>query len=200
MNTRHETAFDTATRVAAGDDGSTYDIVSIWLHWATALLVVVQFALAETWDYFAKPTQHTMQSLHMSFGVLLATVIATRLMWRLMPGHQVSSLERGWVKVASKAVQYLLYALLIVTVVLGFLLGWSGGHPVDFFGLGIPGPFGALARPQRHLIRELHNYAAWAIIIVAFGHSLAALYHHYVLKDRVLVRMLPRGAKGPSRK
>jgi cytochrome b561 len=111
-----------------------------------------------------------------------------------MPGHQVSSLERGWVKFASRAVHYLLYALLAVTVVLGFLLGWSGGHPVDFFGLGIPGPLGALSRPERHLIRELHNYAAWAIVIVAFGHSLAALYHHYVLKDRVLVRMLPRGA------
>jgi cytochrome b561 len=196
MNTPLETAFDTATRVAAGDDGVTYDHFSIWLHWATALLVVVQFALAETWDYFAKPTQHSMQSLHISFGVLLAAVIATRLVWRLMPGHEVSSLERGWIKVASTAVQYLLYALLVVTVVLGFLLGWSGGHTVDFFGLGIPGPLGALPRSERHLIRELHNYAAWAIIIVVFGHSLAALYHHYVLKDRVLVRMLPRGARG----
>ena len=196
MNTRHETAFDTATRVAAGDDGSTYDIVSIWLHWATALLVVVQFALAETWDYFAKPTQHTMQSLHMSFGVLLAAVIATRLVWRLMPGHQVSSLERGWVKVASKAVHYLLYALLIGHGRARLPPRLVGGHPVDFFGLGIPGPFGALARPSATSIRELHNYAAWAIIIVAFGHSLAALYHHYVVKDRVLVRMLPRGMRG----
>ncbi len=89
----------------------------------------------------------------------------------------------------------MLYALLVVTVVLGFLLGWSGGHPVDFFGLGIPGPFEAMPRPQRHLIRELHDYAAWTIIIVAAGHSLAALYHHYAVKDRVLERMLPRGMR-----
>jgi cytochrome b561 len=196
MNYAQETSFDTAAQIVAGDDGITYDQASIALHWATALLVVVQFALAETWDYFAKPTQHFMQDTHMSLGVLLAAVIAARLAWRLMPGHQVASPERGWVKIASRAVHVLLYALLAVTVVLGFLLGWSGGHPVDFFGLGIPGPFGALSRPQRHLIRELHNYAAWTIIIVAFGHSLAALYHHYVVKDRVLVRMLPRGLRG----
>lgn len=195
MSYPDDTAFETATRVAAGDDGITYDQASIWLHWATALLVVVQFALAETWDYFARPTQHAMQSLHVSFGVLLAAVIAARLVWRLMPGHEVSSLERGWVKVASKSTHYLLYTLLVVTVVLGFLLGWSGGHPVAFFGLGIPGPFEAMARPQRHLIRELHDYAAWTIIIVAAGHSLAALYHHYVVKDRVLLRMLPLGPR-----
>jgi cytochrome b561 len=195
MTYENETAFDTATRVAAGDDGITYDNASIALHWATALLVVVQFALAETWDFFAKPTQHSMESLHMSFGVVLAAVIAARLLWRLMPGHEVSSLERGWVKTASRSVHYLLYALLIAVVVLGFLLGWSGGRPVDFFGIGIPGPLAALPRPQRHLIRELHNYVAWAIVILAFGHALAALWHHYLVKDRVLVRMLPRGSK-----
>jgi cytochrome b561 len=29
-------------------------------------------------------------------------------------------------------------------------------------------------------------------VIIAFAHALAALYHHYVLKDRVLKRMLPK--------
>jgi cytochrome b561 len=35
-------------------------------------------------------------------------------------------------------------------------------------------------------------------VIVALGHALAALYHHYVLKDRVLQRMLPSGARRPA--
>ncbi|MEA3082077.1 MAG: hypothetical protein QOD54_1745, partial [Sphingomonadales bacterium] len=48
------TSFDTATRIAAGDDGTTYDSVAIALHWITALLVLANFVLAEIWDYFAK--------------------------------------------------------------------------------------------------------------------------------------------------
>jgi cytochrome b561 len=32
------------------------------------------------------------------------------------------------------------------------------------------------------------------IVIIAFGHAMAALYHHYVLRDRVLRRMLPGAA------
>ena len=190
-----QTSFDTATRILAGDDGTSYDSVAISLHWATALLVITNFALAETWDDFAKPTQQSMQSFHVSFGVLLAAVIVARLVWRLIPGHQVSSLEAGWVRRASKGTHYLLYSLLLAVVVLGFLLQWARGHPVSLFGLDIPGPFGRQDRELRHQIQELHNYVAWAIVIIAAGHALAALYHHYVLKDRVLMRMLPRGAR-----
>jgi len=70
---------------------------------------------------------------------------------------------------------------------------WAQGHAVTFFGLfHIPGPFEALARPERRLIHAVHEYVGWAIVIIAFGHALAALYHHYVLKDRVLRRMLPK--------
>ena len=186
-----QTSFDTATRIAAGDDGTNYDNVAISLHWLTALLVLTNFALAETWDYFSKPTQQSMQSLHISFGVLLAGVIVARLVWRLLPGHQVSPLEIGWAKRASKGMHYLLYALLVAAVALGFLLQWSRGHPVSLFGLDIPGPYGQQPRPVRHQIQELHNYVAWAIIIIAALHAAAALYHHYVLKDRVLARMFP---------
>jgi cytochrome b561 len=192
MSTTHESSFDTATLIAAGDDGTNYDNVAIALHWTTALLVVVQFALAETWDWFAKPTQEGMQSLHVSLGVLLAAVIVARLIWRLIPGHQMSSLEAGWVKLASKGVHYLLYALLVVQVGLGFGWRWAQGNPVGFFGLfGIAGPYGALDKATRHTFHDLHDKVGWAIIILAGLHALAALYHHYVLKDRVLKRMLP---------
>lgn len=184
--------FDVVTRIAAGDDGTNYDNVAIALHWAVASLVVVQFALAVSWDSFAKPTGQAMESLHISLGVLLTALILARIAWRLMPGHQRSSHNAGWVKIASKGVHYLLYVLLVVQAALGFGFRWAQGHAVEFFGLfGIPGPYGELSRPVRRQIHELHEWIGWAIVIIAFAHALAALYHHYVLKDGVLGRMLP---------
>jgi cytochrome b561 len=180
-----------ATRIAAGDDKTNYDNVAITLHWLTALLVLVQFALAETWDWASRDTRETMQSTHVSLGITLAVVIIVRLIWRWMPGHQRSSLESGWMMIASKGVHYLLYLLLFAQACLGFVIGWASGHPMHFFGIPIPGPIGALARPLRHEIREIHSFVGWTIIIVALGHALAALYHYYFLKDRVLGRMLP---------
>lgn len=187
-----ESAFGTATRIVAADDGTNYDNIAVALHWTTALLVVVQFALAETWDFFARPTKESLQTIHISLGVLFTIVVVARLVWRLIPGHQVPSIELGWVKFASKAVHYLLYLLILGQVVTGFLFRWAQGHPVSFFGLfGIPSPFAAMDRATRHQLNDIHDKIAWAIIILAFGHALAALYHHYVLKDRVLMRMLP---------
>ncbi|HEX5237785.1 MAG TPA: cytochrome b [Sphingomicrobium sp.] len=185
-------AFDTATRIAAGDVGRNYDDVAVALHWATAILVVVQFLLAITWDYFPKATTEQMQTLHISLGVLLTTVIVARIVWRLVPGHRRPAIVGGWVKLASKGVHYLLYVLLVAQVSLGFAWRWAQGHDVGFFGLfAIPGPYGALARPTRHILAQFHQYIGWTIVIVAFGHALAAFYHYYFLKDRVLGRMLP---------
>jgi cytochrome b561 len=185
------TTFDTATRIAAGDDGTNYDNVAIALHWTTAALVLIQFLTAFTWDWFPKDTQESLQSLHTSFGVLLTVVIVARVIWRLMPGHQVPSIEVGWVKIASKSVHYLLYVALVCQAALGLTIGWAAGHPIHLFGLPIPGPIGALARPLRHDIREIHQLLGYTIVVIAFGHALAALYHHYARHDRVLGRMFP---------
>jgi cytochrome b561 len=186
-----QTSFDTATRIAAGDDGTSYDNVAIALHWMTALLVIANFTLAQTWDWFAKPVKGLMEGTHMSFGVLLTVVIFARLIWRVMPGHQMSSLEAGWVRISSKATHYLLYLLLLAEAGLGFAFRWGAGRPMEFFGLGIPPLIGEIARPLRRELREFHEWIGWAIIVIALLHAAAALYHHYVLKDRVLERMLP---------
>ena len=190
---RTETSVAAGTRVLAGDDGTNYDNVAVALHWATALLIGILFTSAITWDYFPHATAETIQSLHVSLGVLLTAVILARIAWRLLPGHQISSLEVGWVRIASKVVHYLLYVLLIVQAGLGFAFRWAQGHPVSFFGsFAIPSPIGTVEKATRHTLHDLHEKGGWAIVIVAFGHALAALYHHYVIKDRVLLRMLPK--------
>ena len=186
-----KTGFDTATRIVAGDDGTNYDPVAIFLHWATAALVIAQITLAQTWDWFAKPTRELMENTHMSFGVLLTAAVLARIVWRFIPGHQVSSLEAGWLRIASKGTHYLLYSLLVAEAALGFIFRWGGGKPMAFFGLGIPPLIGEISRPLRHQLREFHEWIGWTIIAIAALHALAALYHHYVLKDRVLERMLP---------
>ena len=191
QTTRAESAVSTATRIAAGDDRTRYDGVAMSLHWLTVALVLTQFALAETWSDFARPTRHTMIVAHMSFGILLTAVIAARIVWRLIPGHQMPPGVAGLVELASKSVHYLLYAMLAAEAVLGFVLRWSGGESMSFFGLQIPPIIPKVSHPTHELIGDLHHWNGWAIIILAAGHAGAALYHHYIVRDRVLSRMLP---------
>ena len=95
------TSVDKVTRIVAVDEGIDYDNVAIFLHWTTALLVLFQFVSAEVWDWLARPTQKTMQSLHVSFGLLLTAVIVARIIWQLIPGHRRSAIISGWMKTAS---------------------------------------------------------------------------------------------------
>ena len=132
-----QNAFDTATRIAAGDDGKNYDKVAVALHWLTALLVVVQFALGQTWGWFARPTHHLMVVTHMSLGIILSAVVVTRILWRFVFRHHVKSLEMGWVRIASTTVHYGLYALLLSEAALGFLARWEGNEAMSFFGAEI---------------------------------------------------------------
>ena len=183
--------FDRVTRVVAGDDGTNYDGIAIGLHWATAFLVFANFILAQIWDWFPKPTRGLMESTHMSFGVVLTVILVARLAWRWLPGHQVAAIEAGWMGIAAKVTHFTLYALLVAEAVLGFAFRWGGGKPMAFFGTGIPPLIGEMSKPLRRELREFHEWIGWAIVILALLHALAALYHHYVLKDRVLMRMLP---------
>ena len=192
MDKAAKSTFDDATRIAAGDDGTSYDGVAITLHWLTAILVIANFVLAQIWDWYSDETKGWMEDAHMSFGVLLAAVVAARLVWRFIPGHQVSSIEAGWMRIASKGTHYMLYLLLIAEAALGFAFRWGAGRPMAFFATGIPPMIGEMSRPFRRELRELHEWIGWAIIILALIHALAALYHHYVLKDRLLSRMVPR--------
>lgn len=175
---------------------SRYDKTTIWLHWLSALLVTALFVTAYLWNYQferGSPPRKFLQSLHISLGILFTVVFLVRLFWRNSRGRKLASSETPLVRILSKSVHHLLYLLLACQVILGFLLRWAQGEPFLFFNLfSIPSAF-APDKPLAHWFEWFHNYTAWTIIILAFGHAIAALAHHYVLKDDVLKRMLPIG-------
>jgi cytochrome b561 len=198
MSTTHRSAVVAATRIAAGDKRATYDGVSVTLHWIIVALVLIQFGFSKTWRLFARPMRLEMIMLHMGFGILLGLAVIARIVWRLIPGHQPPPVQSGWVELVSKTVHYLLYAIILIEFVLGFVLRWSGDEAMIFFGLPIP-PIGVphVSRPTNDLIGVIHSLVGWVIIVLSAGHALAGVYHHFVVKDGVLARMIP--ALRPSR-
>jgi cytochrome b561 len=193
--TGQEPILDKSTRVAAGATRSRYDGASIALHWLTVVLVLSLFALGELWGFAQRPLRHELIVLHMSLGILLGLAVAARIAWRLMPGYQVEPAATGLTETLARIVHWLLYALLIIQSLYGWVVRWSEGEAMSFFGLLIPSPLTPVARDTHHTLQEVHGWIGWAIVIVALGHGAAALYHHFVLRDAVLVRMLPRGTK-----
>ncbi|EJT04322.1 cytochrome b/b6 domain-containing protein [Rhizobium sp. CCGE 510] len=176
-------------------DASRYDRLTISLHWLTALLVVALFAAAYVWNALphGTPMRKSLQAIHISLGLLFTVAFIVRLVWRSSGGRRLAPAEAGITSVLSKGMHWLLYGLLIAQMVLGFLLRWAQGEPFSFFGLFSVPSLLAPDKPLSKTYEWLHNDAAWIIIVLAAGHALAALAHHYFLRDSVLKRMLPHG-------
>jgi len=182
----------------AGIGQRVYSPVARRFHWATAagVLVMIPLGLAMTyrgnsmnvWDGLT----NGLYSTHKLLGFLLLWLMAGRLAYRLLRGAPPD--EPGllwWQKAASHTVHWLLYGLLLIVP----LLGWIG---VSLYpSLGIFGLFDlpALAAPSEAAAKRvlaLHGWLAWLIGALAAVHVGAALHHHLILKDGVLRRMLPK--------
>lgn len=175
-----------------------HDPMTIALHWVTAFLVLEQFASAHLWDLLEKGTSLRIDLLltHFAGGILLAVAVVVRIVWRLLKRDELPPAATGLQRRAATVVHMLLYCLLLAQVVLGFLFSWSTGRPLPFFNLFSIPVVVTIDPSLRHTLAELHNDGAWAIIAVVGLHAAAALMHHYVLRDGVLLRMLPgRSAK-----
>jgi cytochrome b561 len=177
-----------------GDAG--YTSVAKLLHWTMAALLAVQFAIAWSMPHIG---QHTVPeeliNLHFSLGVLLLGAAAVRLAWsRTHPEPAPLVGVPRWEVNTARTVHGLLYVLLFVLPILGWMNASYRGFEVSFFGL-LPLPY--LLPPHAagfgwtgSLHAVLSNYGLTGAVGL---HVLAVIYHAVVRKDRVLQRMLPAG-------
>ena len=168
-----------------------YDRKSIALHWATAFLVLWQWGQAHVIDLVTTggtPGRRAMISLHVLGGVLLLAVLLVRLYWRHTGGQRLPQ-PAGALGLAAKAGHIAIYALLAAVLVAGLWFEWVRGD--NLFGVFQIPAYDPGNRALRASAKGLHETLANAMLIVAGLHTLAALAHHYVLRDGILARMLP---------
>jgi cytochrome b561 len=105
----------------------------------------------------------------------------------------------AWMDWSAKAVHWLLYALLVTIPATAIIGAFLEGHPVTFLGLGALGPLGPLSHSLGQMITDLHTQLGSFIVWVAGLHAAAALFHHFVMRDRVLASMLPVAERAEPR-
>lgn len=182
-----------------------YGTIAKWLHWSTALLFLGAYASVYFRHWFTEektPENWTALQLHLSFGVTIAVVVTLRIIWRIF--NRPPELEPGTKleHVAAHAGHYALYAIMIVMPITGYI---GTGVDTEFFfmfdipkfestplfvtlvsdGLGIS--FKEFEKPIDFIHKEV--LGAWLVWMLILGHVLAALYHHFVKKDRTLHKM-----------
>lgn len=168
-----------------------YGAVAQALHWLIALGFAVQFALA----YYMTglplgPFKVEMYNLHKSIGVTLLVLAVLRLLWRW--ANPVPALPAGrpaWEHVASQASHAGLYGLILLQPLTGLAQVLYSQFPSVIWGMKLPRI--AQDKAMADAFGTAHFYLQWIVIALVAIHAAAALRHHLVLRDDVLVRMLP---------
>lgn len=163
------------------------------LHWLVVALLIVQFVVAWLMPDIKRDTKpDTLINLHLSFGVLILAAAILRLGFRLIQGEPEPVVGLlPWERRVSRTVYWLLYLLLFVLPILGWINASWRGFPVIMFGLELP-KLVATRAPGWRWTGDVHGLLANYLMLTLVGlHVAAALYHYFIRRDAVLQRMLP---------
>lgn len=175
---------------------TNFGVISIAFHWLVAIAVFGLFGLGyymvdlTYYDDWYRSAPH----IHRSVGLLLLVTVILRVIWRLANTQpEPLSNHQRWEILAAHVVHGLLYLLLFVAMVSGYLISTLDGSSIDVFNwFSVPSLTGQM-RSLEEIAGTVHYWATWALLVLAGLHGLAAVKHHVIDKDKTLLRMLGRG-------
>jgi cytochrome b561 len=186
---------DDATTLPAANAVRSYGIVAILLHWLLALLIAAAFFIGVSMvDLPFSPQRFRFFNWHKWLGVAVLALSAARLLWRAA-GHPPPAAPAGmpaWQLHAFRATHVVFYALFFVVPLLGWAYTSAVGVPVVFLGwLPLPDFVPRDKALGDEILKPLHAVASYLLAAVVVVHVAAALKHHYLARDGLLLRMWP---------
>ncbi len=173
------------------DSSAGYGLIAILIHWLSALLILFLFGLGiyMTGLGYYDDWYHKGPALHISLGLILLLLVLVRLVWRLLNPTPLALGEKPLQLLAARLVKWALYLAIFVVIITGYLITTAEGKPASLFDWVHFPSLTKLSASQVDLVGELHEYFAWGIIGLVVLHAGGALFHHFVMRDRTLVRM-----------
>lgn len=167
---------------------------AIALHWITAALIVGGFALGWVMTDIPgiTPTKLKYFSWHKWIGCTVFLLAVLRLIWRSVnrPPALLAPMPR-WQQQAATITHWLLYALLLVIPVSGYLYSCASNVPVVYLGL-VPLPSLIAPNPAlKPVLQSIHVYLNDMLLVLVALHVAAVLKHQFVDHDGLLLRMFP---------
>lgn len=169
---------------------SRYSSIEQLFHWSTAVLVLTAFLYAPGGHGVYSAARDAGRRLHETLGLSVLGLTVLRLCWRTITVRPKVPTAARWMGLTSIVVQGLLYALLFAVPLTAIAGAWLQGHPVTWL-LGDIQPWLRESRASGELVVKAHRWLGDTIMWLAGLHAAAALFHHFVLRDGILLSMLP---------
>ena len=168
-----------------------YGAISKFLHWLMAFLLFFMIGLGLSLDLIPGAYKLISIKLHQLVGIILLFLFLFRVFWSSTHSLALNAQEKKVLQVASRIVHSLLYFFLLAMPLSGILMCEALGREIYLWAYKVP----AFIEPNRNLginLKYFHAYASYSIMALIVLHIGAAFYHHLILKDNVMKRMLPK--------
>ena len=172
---------------------ASYNAVTRWVHWLTALLVVTTFILGpEDLDEAENLGGDWSVQIHETLGFIVFGLSIFRIIWILFGQPRLHIPMSTIMSISAKTLQVALYFLLLAVPLTALFGVWLNGDTLNLIGdTTIIAPFAAMENAGE-LLLDLHPVLADVLMWLAGVHAAAALFHHYILKDAVLKSMMSK--------
>ena len=175
----------------------SYTATAIGLHWLMAVLILCTFGVGlYIHELPLSPTKLQIYSWHKWAGVTAFLLVLLRIVWRAT--HRPPTLPAAmprWQQLAAHGGHALLYVLMVAIPLTGWLMSSAKGFQTVYFGV-LPIP-DLLAKDKElgDLLRDAHQALNYLMIAIVAGHVGAALKHHFIDRDDILIRMAPHHSR-----
>ena len=194
--------------MATQDRPAGWNALARVFHWAMAAIILglvgVGLYMVEVLgdDFETLAQRYRLTQLHKSWGVVVFALAALRILWRAVtPSPELPREMNGLERAAAHGAHVALYGLMFALPLTGWLMASAsplndpGAYPMQVknmvFGLfELPDPYPKGDKALSETLAAIHFWCAMALLAVLAGHVAAALKHHYVNRDRVLMRMI----------
>jgi cytochrome b561 len=185
--------------LAVADVARAYSPAQKWLHWLmAAIIVLIMVPAGLTMTRLGEgETTNNLYEIHKSFGVILFSLAVIRAAFRLTRGAPpIEPNVPAWQRFAAYTSHYAMYLLIFLIPITGWIATSACCAPVNLFWtvpvtLPVPGD-----EDFAKAVFRFHYAFVYTLMGIVAIHVAGALQHHFMRRDRTLIRMLPGG--GPT--
>ncbi|MFY9590348.1 cytochrome b [Rickettsia endosymbiont of Halotydeus destructor] len=170
---------------------NSYGLVTKLFHWIMSVIIIMLLIAGFVMTNLAdQPQKWELYAFHKATGTLVLSLVIVRLLWKFYNDSVLLPDDLpNWQKKAANLNINLLYILMLVMPVSGFLMSILANHDIDFYGLFTIKSFMQNIQAAK-IFNTIHKTCAFLFSALIIFHILAAFYHHFIRKDNVLRRML----------